>query len=414
MQDKKNQVVIIGAARTPVGAYLGGLKTIPAAELGRIALEEALRRAGVEKEEINEVIVGHVDGAQTANNLGRIIGINAGLPQKSTGFTVNRICGSGIQSAVSAVHELQLMDNVKYVAAGGAETLSRAPYYLPINVRWEGLRMGDAKVIDANDEGHRTASGYPNKDIWHMGVTAENIVEKFHISREEQDQFAYDSQMKAKAAMESGRLAQEIIPVEVPGKKGAVTIVDKDEHPRPNTTLEALAKLRPVFKEGGTVTAGNASGLNDGAAFEILTTQETAEKDGHEIMAKIVDYSILGCDPRLMGLGPVEPIKTVLERNGLTLDTLDMLEINEAFAGQTIGCMRELGIEFGSERYKKLNPNGGAVALGHPLGMSGARILTSICYEFKLHPEKRFAIASACIGGGQGIAMLLENGYYKG
>lgn len=413
MQNQK-QIVIVGAARTPVGAYLGGLKTVPVEELGRIALEEALKRAGVEKSEINEVIVGHVDGAQTANNLGRIIGINTGLDKRSTGFTVNRICGSGIQSAVSAVHELTLMDNVKFVAAGGAETLSRAPYYLPIHVRWEGLRMGDAKVIDANDEGHRTASGYPNKDIWHMGVTAENIVEKFHISREEQDQFAYDSQMKAKAAMESGRLAMEIVPVEVKGKKGAVTIVDKDEHPRPNTTLEALAKLRPVFKEGGTVTAGNASGLNDGAAFEIFTTEETAAKKGLTVMAKVVDYSIIGCDPRLMGLGPVEPIKTLLNRNNLTLDTLDMLEINEAFAGQTLGCMRELGIEFGSERYRRLNPNGGAVALGHPLGMSGARIITSICYEFKVHPEKRYAIASACIGGGQGIAMLLENGFYKG
>ena len=411
--DKKCQAVIVGAARTPVGAYLGGLKTVPAAELGRIALEEALKRAHVEKDEIDEVIVGHVDGAQTANNLGRIIGINTGLRNSSTGFTVNRICGSGIQSAVSAVHELQLMDNVKFVAAGGAETLSRAPYYLPISVRWEGLRMGDAKVIDANDEGHRTASGAPNKDIWHMGVTAENIAEKFHISREEQDQFAYDSQMKTKAAVESGRLALEIIPVSVAGRKGAVTVVDKDEHPRPNTTLEALAKLKPVFKEGGTVTAGNASGLNDGAAFEIFTTEETAKERGLEVMAKVVDYSVLGCDPRYMGLGPVEPIKTLLERNDLTLDTLDMLEINEAFAAQTLGCMRELGIERGSERYKRLNPNGGAVALGHPLGMSGARIITSICYEFKVHPEKRFAIASACIGGGQGIAMLLENGYYK-
>lgn len=410
----KEQVVIIGAARTPVGAYLGSLKTVPAAELGKIALEEAILRAGVTKEDINEVIVGHVDGAQTANNLGRIISINAGLNHKSTAFTVNRICGSGIQSAVSAIHELLLMDNIKFVAAGGVETLSRAPYYLPISSRWEGLRMGDVKVIDANDEGHRTASGAPNKDVFHMGITAENVVEKHGITREEQDRFAYDSQMKAKVAIESGRLAEEIVPVEVKVKKNVV-LVEKDEHPRPNTTLEALAKLRPVFKtDGGTVTAGNASGLNDGAAFEIFTTESIAKERGLEVMAKIVDYSILGCDPRLMGLGPVEPIKELLKRNDLTLDTLDVLEINEAFAGQTIGCMRELGIDFGTERYAKLNPNGGAVALGHPLGMSGARILTSICYEFKLHPEKRYAIASACIGGGQGIAMLLENGYYKG
>ncbi|RRD93480.1 thiolase family protein [Clostridiales bacterium COT073_COT-073] len=412
--EKKNQVVIVGAARTPVGAYLGALKTVPATELGRIALEEAIKRAGVQKSDINEVIVGHVDGAQTANNLGRIIAINAGLDHQSTGFTVNRICGSGIQSAVSAAHELLLMDHVKFVAAGGVETLSRAPYYLPVSVRWEGLRMGDAKVIDANDEGHRTASGFPNKDIWHMGITAENVVEKYGITREEQDHFAYDSQMKAKAAIESGRLAHEIIPVEVKGKKDSVTVVDTDEHPKPHTTMEGLAKLRPVFKpDGGTITAGNASGLNDGAAFEIFTTEDVAEERGLEIMARVVDYSIMGCDPRLMGLGPVEPIRLLLERNHLTLDTLDMLEINEAFAGQTLGCMRELEIDFDSQRYQRLNPNGGAVALGHPLGMSGARIITSICYEFKLHPEKRYAIASACIGGGQGIAMLLENGYYK-
>lgn len=414
MSDQKD-IVIVGAARTPVGAYLGGLKTVPAAELGRIALEEAIKRAGVEKEDINEVIVGHVDGAQTANNLGRIIGINAGLPQISTGFTVNRICGSGFQSAVSACHELLLMDNVKFVAAGGVETLSRTPYYLPIEARYQGLRMGNKEIIDANDEGHRTASGAPNKDIWHMGVTAEIVAEKYNITREEQDQFAYDSEMKVKAAQESGRLAEEIIPVEVPGRKGAITVVDKDEQPRNDTTLESLAKLKPVFKkDGGTVTAGNASGLNDGGAFEIITTRQTAEERGLNVMAKIVDYSILGTDPRTMGLGPVLPIKTLLESNGLTLDTLDMLEINEAFAAQTLGCMRELGIEFGTERYARLNPNGGAVSIGHPLGMSGARILTSICYEFKLHPEKRYAIGSACIGGGQGIAILLENPNYAG
>ena len=408
----KDPVVIVGAARTPVGAYLGDLKTIPVEELGRIALTEAISRAGIKKEEIQEVVVGHVNGTQAQINLARIIAINAGLTNESTAFTVNRICGSGLQSAINAVQEIQTMD-LNFVAAGGAESLSRAEYFLPIKVRWEGFKMGDSILIDANDEGHRTASGWPNKDITHMAITAELLVEKYNIPREEMDQFAFDSQMKAKKAVESGRFAQEIIPVEVPGKKGQVTVVEADGHPKPDTTLEGLAKLRPVFKEDGTITPGNASGLNDGAAFEIFTKRSIAEARGLEIMAEVVDYSIVGCDPRLMGLGPVVPIQKVLADNNLTLDTLDILEINEAFAPQVLACMRELGFDMGSEIYAKLNPNGGAVALGHPLGMSGARIITSICYEFKNNPDKKYAIASACIGGGQGIAILLKNGYAK-
>ena len=406
------QIVIVGAARTPVGAYLGDLKTVPVEELGRIALEEAIKRAGIEKEDIDEVIVGHVTGSQTTNNLGKIIGINAGLKESSTGFTVNRICGSGFQAAISAVQELQLM-NRSFIAAGGAESLSRSEYYLPASVRYEGFRMGDSKLIDANDEGHRSASGYPNKDITHMGITAELVVEKYGITREEQDQFAYHSQMKAKEAIEAGYFAQEIVPVEIKSRKG-VTIVDKDGHPKPNTTVEALATLKPVFKKGGTVTAGNASGLNDGGAFEIFTKESIAKERNLEVMAKVVGYAITGCDPRLMGLGPVSAIQTVLAENNLTLADIDILEINEAFAGQTLGCLKELGNYPGTELYDRLNPYGGAVALGHPLGMSGARILTSLCYQFKNNPSKKYAIGSACIGGGMGIAMLLENGCYQG
>ncbi|WP_207204772.1 thiolase family protein [Miniphocaeibacter massiliensis] len=413
MNNKEN-IVIVGAARTAVGAYLGELTTVPVEDLGQTALEGAIERAGINKEDIEEVIVGHVTGSQATNNLGRIIGINTGLRNESTGFTVNRICGSGLQSAISAAHELLLMER-SFIAAGGAESLSRAEYYLPTKVRWSGLKMGDIKMIDSNDEGHRTASGKPNKDITHMGITAENIVEKYNISRESQDQFAYDSQMKAKNAMESGRLAQEIVPVEIKDRKGNITIVDKDGHLRPNTTLEALAKLRPVFKpENGTITAGNASGLNDGGAFEIFTKESIAKDRGLDIMARMVDYTITGCDPRLMGLGPVEAIKQLLHRNNLAMSDIDIIEINEAFSGQVLGCLDKdnLNIPMGSELYSRLNPNGGAVALGHPLGMSGARIITTICYEFKNKPEKRYAIASACIGGGQGIAILLENGSY--
>ena len=405
------KVVIVGAARTPVGAYLGDLKTVPVEELGRIALEEAIHRAGIAKEDVDEVIVGHVTGSQTTNNLGRIIGINAGLRESSTGFTVNRICGSGIQSAISAIQELQLM-NRSFIAAGGAEALSRSEYYLPANMRYEGFRMGDSKLIDANDEGHRSASGYPNKDITHMGITAELVAEKHGITRQEQDEFAYNSQMKAKHAIEAGLFAQEIVPVEIKGKKGLVTIVDKDGHPKPNTTLEGLAALKPAFKSGGSVTAGNASGLNDGGAFEIFTKESTAKERNLTVMAKVVSYAITGCNPRLMGLGPVSAIHTVLAENHLTLADIDILEINEAFAAQTLGCLRELGNGPGTELYERLNPYGGAVALGHPLGMSGARIITSLCYQFKKNPSKKYAIGSACIGGGQGIALLLENGYY--
>lgn len=403
-----NKVVIVGAARTPVGAFLGDLKTVPVEDLGQVALEEAVRRSGVAKEDIDEVIVGHVTGSQTTNNLGRIIGLNSGLRETSTGFTVNRICGSGIQSAVSATQEL-LLGKAAFVAAGGAESLSRAEYYLPASVRYQGLRMGDSRLIDANDEGHRSASGKANKDITHMGLTAELVVEKYGISREEQDKFAYNSQMKAKRAIESGRLAQEIVPVEVKGRKGQVTVVDKDGHPRPDTTLESMAKLPPAFKKDGTVTPGNASGLNDGAAFEIFTTAELAAKKGLGVMAEVVDYAITGLNPRYMGLGPVQAIGNVLKDNGLTLADIDILEINEAFAGQTLGCLIELGNGPGTALYGRLNPNGGACALGHPLGMSGARLITTVCYEFKNHPEKKYGIASACIGGGQGIAMLLRN-----
>lgn len=408
----QDEIVFVGAARTPVGAYLGDLKTVKVQELGVIALHEAIRRAGIQKEDIDEVVVGHVTGSQTTNNLGNIIAIDAGLKHESTGMTVNRICGSGMQSAVSAALEL-LRGNKKVIAAGGAESLSRAPYMLPEEVRYQGFRMGDKRLIDANDEGHRTASG-ANSGINHMGNTAENIVRKYHISREDQDLFAYESQMKAKAAMESGRFAKEIVPVEVKSRKG-VTLVEKDGHPRPDTSLEKLAKLKPVFEKDGTVTAGNASGLNDGAAFEIMTTASYAKEHQLHIMARLVDYEIAGVDPAYMGMGPVPAINQLLARQGLDLKKdIGMLEINEAFSGQTLGCLKELDIYLGSEYYKKhFNLHGGAVALGHPLGMTGARIITTALYEFEENPSLRYALVSACIGGGQGIALLLENGCFQ-
>lgn len=405
-------IVIVGAARTPIGTYLGGLKTVPAGELGAIALNEAIKRAGIKSEEIEEVIAGQAMGTQEESNIGRVIGLKAGLKKQSTGMTVNRICGSGIQSAISATQELMTMD-VDFIAAGGVESLSRSEYYLPLESRWEGFKAGNFTVIDANLALHKHAQPNPDyPEITHMGDTAEKVAERYAITREEQDTFAVDSQRKASSAIESGRLAQEIVPVEVIGRKGVVTVVDKDEHPRPGTNMESLARLKPAFRKDGkgTITAGNASGLNDGAAFEVFTKASVAKERGLDVMAKIVDFAIAGCDPNVMGLGPVYAINKVLSQNKLTLEDIDILEINEAFAAQTLGCMKELGIDPGTELYERLNPNGGAIALGHPLGMSGARIITSLCYEFKNHPEKKYAIASACIGGGQGIALLLENG----
>lgn len=405
-------IVIVGAARTPIGTYLGGLKTVPAGELGAIALNEAIKRAGIKSEEIEEVIAGQAMGTQEESNIGRVIGLKAGLKKQSTGMTVNRICGSGIQSAISATQELMTMD-VDFIAAGGVESLSRSEYYLPLESRWEGFKAGNFTVIDANLALHKHAQPNPDyPEITHMGDTAEKVAERYAITREEQDTFAVDSQRKASSAIESGRLAQEIVPVEVIGRKGVITVVDKDEHPRPGTNMESLARLKPAFRKDGkgTITAGNASGLNDGAAFEVFTKASVAKERGLDVMAKIVDFAIAGCDPNVMGLGPVYAINKVLSQNKLTLEDIDILEINEAFAAQTLGCMKELGIDPGTELYERLNPNGGAIALGHPLGMSGARIITSLCYEFKNHPEKKYAIASACIGGGQGIALLLENG----
>lgn len=408
----KDEVVFVGAARTPVGAYLGDLKTVKVQELGVIALKEAVKRANIDISDIDEVIVGHVTGSQTTNNLGNIIGIDAGVKFEATGMTVNRICGSGMQSAVSGALEI-LRGNKKVIAVGGAESLSRAPYMLPEEARFKGFRMGDSRLIDANDEGHRTASG-ENSGINHMGNTAENVVRKYEISREDQDLFAYESQMKAKKAMESGRFAKEIVPVEVKSRKES-HLVDKDGHPKPDTTLEKLAKLRPVFEKDGTVTAGNASGLNDGAAFEIITTLSYAKEHGLDVMGKLVDYEIAGVDPAYMGMGPVPAINNLLKRNNLDLKKdIGMLEINEAFSGQTLGCLKELDIYLESDYYKNnFNLHGGAVALGHPLGMTGARIITTALYEFKENPNLRYAVVSACIGGGQGIALLLENGDYK-
>lgn len=399
------KAVITSAARTAVGAYLGGLKEVPVEVLATTAIKEALVRSNLSGQEVDEVILGHVISSTDAPNLARTAALLAGL-ESAPGMTINRLCGSGIQAVISAAQEIQT-GGAEVVIAGGAESLSRVPYYLPLSVRYQPFRNGSKQLYCANEMSHLNAQPAPQYPAVHMGITAENVVARHNISREEQDLFALQSQMKAKAAMESGRFAQEIVPVAIETRKGTI-MFDTDEHPRPDTTLEGLAKVKPAFKKDGSVTAGNASGMNDGGAALVVMAEEKAKALGLKPMAAIVDYAVTGLDPMVMGLGPVSAIQKVLKKTGLKLDEIDLVEINEAFAGQVLGCLKELGMYPGTPMYERLNVNGGAVALGHPLGMSGARIVTTLAYELR-NRKARYGIASACIGGGQGIAVLIEN-----
>ncbi len=335
------KVVITSGARTAVGAFLGGLKTVPVEELAATAIKEALKRSNnLDPHLVNDVVLGHVESSGDAPNLGRNAALLAGLDHVP-GYTLNRICGSGIQSIVNATQDI-MTGNSDIVVAGGAESLSRAPYYLPLEVRYDGFKMGNQELRDANTKYHHNSQPYPQFPIMHMGNTAENVVKKYEISREDQDLFAYNSQMKAKAAVESGRFEREIVPVEIKGRRGAVTIINKDEHPKPHTTLEALANLRPAFEKDGSVTAGNASGMNDGGAAVVMMSEERANELGLAPMAEIVDFAVAGLDPSVMGLGPVFAIRKLLEKTGMAKEDIDLYEINEAFAGQMLGCMKEL------------------------------------------------------------------------
>ena len=399
---------ITSFSRTPVGAFLGDLKEVPVQDLASLAIQEAAKRSCLGATDVQGVVLGHVMGTSEAANLARLAALQAGLDEATPGYTVNRVCGSGIQAVISAVQEMQGC-NYDIMIAGGAESLSRVPYYLPLETRYQPLRNSSSKLLCSNERMAQTASPlgkYPF--IESMGITAENIIERYGISREDQDRFAYDSQMKTKRAVESGRFAEEIVPVEIKTRKGTVTVA-KDGHPRPDTTPELLAALKPVFKTGGTVTAGNSSGMNDAAAALVIMTEDKAKELGLKPLAYIGSYAFHGVDPSVMGLGPVGAIQKVLAQTGLTLDDIDLLEINEAFAGQVLGCCKELGNYLGTELYNRLNVNGGACALGHPLGMSGARLVGTLAYEFQHRSDARYGIASACIGGGMGIALLLEN-----
>ncbi|QDZ29264.1 acetyl-CoA C-acyltransferase family protein [Noviherbaspirillum sp. UKPF54] len=388
-------VVIVGAARTAIGTFGGSLKDFSACDLGAIAVKEALARAKVEPAQAGQIVFGNVIHCEPRDMyVSRVVGINAGMAKESAALTLNRLCGSGLQAIVTAANAIQLGDT-EIAIGGGVETMSRAPY-LTSAARW-GQRMGDFKMIDMMVGALSDPFG-----AGHMGITAENVAEKYGISREEQDAFALESQKKALAAVAAGHFKSQIVPVEVKGRKG-VTLFDTDEHPKADTTLESLAKLKPAFKkEGGTVTAGNASGLNDGAAACVLMEAGAAARAGLQPLARLVSYAVAGVEPSIMGTGPIPAVQLALKRAGLSLNDMDVIESNEAFAAQSLGVCKGLDLD-----PARTNPNGGAIALGHPLGASGAIITVKCLYEL-IRTGKRYGLITMCIGGGQGIAAIIE------
>jgi acetyl-CoA C-acetyltransferase len=390
------ETVILSACRTPIGSFGGVFKDLSAVDLGAIVIREALARAGVNKADVGDVVMGCVLQAGAGMNVARQAALEAGIPVEVPGETVNRVCGSGLQAVVHAVEAIRV-GYVDTIVAGGTESMSNAPYLMK-GARW-GYRMGNAEVIDSMlNEGLMCAIGN-----CHMGMTAEEVARRYKITREQQDCFAVESQQKAVRATQSGAFKAEIIAVEVPQKKGGVQRVDTDEYPRADTTLEKLATLKAAFnKKDGTVTAGNASGINDGAAALVVATPDKAKSVGTPPLARILSYVSTGVDPAIMGMGPVPAVRKVLERAGLKTSDVDLFELNEAFAVQSLAVIRELGLD-----PSKVNVNGGAVALGHPIGASGARILTTLVYALRAR-NLRYGVASLCIGGGMGIAMAVE------
>jgi acetyl-CoA C-acetyltransferase len=394
------EVVIVSAARTAVGRLGGGLKDVEPDILGKIVIEEALKRAAVEPAEVQEVVLGQTKQSADAANLARVAALRAGLPVEVPAYTVMRQCGSGLQAIHNAAQQI-MIGEADIILAGGVESMSKAPYYLR-DARY-GYRAGNAVLVDSNTESQPRSQPYEVYGDLTMGLTAENLAEKYGITREEADAFALQSQERAFAAIESGRFKDEIIPVEIPQKKGEPVVFDTDEQPR-KSTLEGLAALRPVFKEGGQVTAGNSSGRNDGAACAVVMSAKEASRRGIEPMVVIRGMGVAGVPPDIMGLGPAPASRASLKRAGLTLDDMGLIELNEAFAAQALSVIKELGI---GDRMADLNPNGGAVALGHPLGCSGARIFTTLLFEMQKRGT-RYGLATLCIAGGQGIATVVE------
>ncbi|HKB13590.1 MAG TPA: acetyl-CoA C-acetyltransferase [Vicinamibacterales bacterium] len=394
--DKDFEAVILSACRTPIGAFGGVFKDLSAVDLGAVVIREAIGRAGVKAAEIGDVVMGCVLQAGAGMNVARQAAIKAGVPVEVPGETVNRVCGSGMQAVVHAVEAIRV-GYVDTVLAGGTESMSNAPYLLP-GARW-GYRMGSAEAVDSMLlEGLTCAMSQ-----CHMGMTAEEVATRFDVTRADQDAFAVQSQERAAQAIAEQRFKDEIVPVAVPQKKGNAVIVDTDEYPRAGTTVEKLSALKPAFKKEGTVTAGNASGINDGAAALVVTTLKRAQQIGRAPLARIMSYASIGVEPMVMGMGPVPAVRKALERAGLKLEDIDLFELNEAFAAQSLGVVRELGIDPAI-----VNVHGGAIALGHPIGASGARVLTTLAYALRAR-RKKYGVASLCIGGGMGIAMAIQN-----
>ena len=387
------EVVICAARRTPVGSFLGSFASVPAHELGKVAIEAALNDAGVKPDEVTEVIMGQVLTAAEGQNPARQASMAAGLPKEVTAWGLNQVCGSGLRAVALATQAIQTGDST-IVVAGGQESMSKSVHGQ--NLRG-GTKMGGLEFVDTMiKDGLTDAFNH-----YHMGITAENLAEQYQISRDDQDKLAVASQNKAEAARSEGRFSKEIAPVTISGRKGD-TVVDQDEYIRAGATLDSISGLRPAFKKDGSVTAGNASGLNDGAAALVLMSREEAEKRGAPIMARVASWATAGVDPSIMGIGPVPATKKALEKAGWSVDDLDLIEANEAFAAQALAVCQELGLPA-----EKVNVNGGAIAIGHPIGASGARVLTTLLHEMERRDAKK-GLATLCIGGGMGIALCVE------
>ncbi len=388
------EIVIVGAARTPVGRFGGALKDIPAVKLGVIAVQEALRRAKVAPDQVDEVILGNVLQAGLGQNTARQVLIHSGISQEAPAQTINKVCASGLKSVMLAAQAIKSED-AEIVVAGGMESMSQAPYALRA-ARW-GARMGSSEMVDL-----MIYDGLLDVfNQYHMGITAENVASRFNVTRKEQDELALRSQDNAQRAIKEGRFKEEIVPVPIPQRKGEPVLFDTDEHPR-GTTLEALGALKPAFKKDGTVTAGNASGINDGGAAFVVMSADKAQALGLEPLAYVKSYATAGVDPTIMGTGPIPACKKALAKAGLTVKDLDLIEANEAFASQAAIVNREMGWPI-----EKVNVNGGAIAIGHPIGASGARILNTLLFEM-IKRDSRLGLATLCVGGGMGAALILE------
>ncbi|MED5330357.1 MAG: thiolase family protein [Planctomycetota bacterium] len=389
-----SDVVIVGAARTPIGKFLGAFRSVSAVELGIAATEGLLERAGIDRSQVDQVIFGMARQAGSGPNVARQVQIGSGMPESGTALTVNQACASGLRAIVLAANEI-VSGSAQAIVAGGTESMTRIPFYLP-DMRL-GMRLGNKEILDGNyqDGFHCPLVDAP------MGMTAETLAEKYEIAREEQDAYAVVSQQKCGAALEAGKFTDEIVPVTVKSRRGDV-VVDTDEHPRPDATVEGLMKLSSVFKEEGTVHAGNSSGITDGAAALLVTSEEFAQTHDLTVMARLTGSAMAGVDPAVMGLGPVPATQKLLEKAGRELSEIDLIELNEAFAAQVLACDREMGLD-----HDRLNVNGGAIALGHPIGCTGARIVVTLLHEM-VRRDSKTGLATLCVSGGMGISALFE------